>query len=221
MESLVLLLIKGIIVGFAIAAPVGAIGVLCIRRTLVGNYLLGISTGLGAGLADVCYASIAALGLASIADFLIAHEFWLKLIGATALIWVGVRIYKSCPIRERELNGEEHSYTQAFFSAYFLTMTNPITILAFVAVFTAMGVDQLDDNWQQPLTLILGVAAGACGWWLSLSTGVMLMRNRISENILVKINHVSGTVLILFAFGILISLPFTPSQEENVIQSVV
>ena len=221
MEYLFVLLMKGIIVGFAIAAPVGAIGVLCIRRTLIGNYLLGVATGLGAGLADVCYAAIAAFGLASISDFLIAHEFWLKLIGGTALIYVGIRIFRTCPIKEREVNGEERSYIHAFISALFLTLTNPVTILAFVAIFAAMGVDHLDDNYYQPLALITGVAIGACGWWLSLCTGIMLMRSRISERSLIWINRISGGVLIAFAFAILISMVIAPKEEEKMINETL
>ncbi len=214
MQELVLLFIKGIIVGFAIAAPVGAIGVLCIRRTLIGNYFLGISTGLGAGFADVCFAAIAAFGLASISDFIISHEFWLKLVGGTLLIWIGIQIFRACPIQERNNGVSDQSYVGAFVSSFFLTLTNPVTILAFVAVFAAMGVDHLDDSTEQPLALILGVAVGAFGWWLSLSTFIMLLRHKLSENILVWINKISGGVLVAFAAVILLSLAF-PQQEEN------
>jgi uncharacterized protein (DUF924 family)/threonine/homoserine/homoserine lactone efflux protein len=214
MQELALLFIKGIIVGFAIAAPVGAIGVLCIRRTLVGNYFLGISTGLGAGVADVCFAAVAAFGLASISDFIINQEFWIKLVGGILLIWIGIRIFRSCPIQERNNGTSDQSYVSAFVSSFFLTLTNPVTILAFIAVFAAMGVDHLDDSKEQPITLVLGVGLGACGWWLSLSTIIMLMRHKLSENILIWINKSSGGVLVAFSAIILLSLTF-PQQEEN------
>lgn len=202
-DQLCVLFIKGVVVGFAIAAPVGAIAILCIRRTLAGHYSLALATGLGAGVADIIYGSVAAFGLASISNLMNQYDFWIRLVGGLLLLWIGFSIFRSGPVVNGDKRDVDASHVGAFLSSLILTLTNPITILAFAAVFAAMGVDHLNDSLIQPTALIAGVALGACGWWISLSTAILWMRHMMSDAQVRWINHISGLILLVFALYVL------------------
>lgn len=206
MTLLCFLALKGIVAGFIIAAPVGPMGILCIRRTLAGSYVLGLATGLGAGLADTFYGTVAAFSIAGISDFIEHNSFYLHLAGGIALAWIGVSIFRS-PLRENnmeEVDGE--TLIHGFTSAFFLTVSNPITLLVFAAAFAAMGVSTGNDSVPQALALVVGVFIGANTWWLSLSTAVRLMHHKLSDTQLLWINRSSGIMLFGFSAYLLLSL---------------
>ncbi len=203
---LLILFLKGILIGFLIAAPVGPIGILCIRRTLSGSYTLGLLTGLGAALADTVYGAIAGFSLAGIADFITQNNFYLRLFGGILLAWIGVTIFRA-PSRETKLKKtEEETIFRAFTSAFFLTLSNPITLLVFAAAFAAMGIAPVSGSVSQAFVLVLGVSVGASVWWLSLSTAVHLMHHKLSDKQLLWINRSSGVMLIGFSAYMLLSL---------------
>lgn len=195
-------LLKGIVLGFSIAAPVGPIGVLCIRRTLSEGRLAGLVSGLGAASADAIYGSIAAFGLTVIADFLVAGRLWLGLVGGLYLAYLGVRTWRTKP-RLELAPVEGGSLGQAYFSTLLLTLTNPLTILSFAAIFAGLGA--AGERLSGAL-LVAGVFLGSAGWWLLLSGGVGLLRRRLDERLLVWVNRVSGAVLVGFAAAILVGL---------------
>lgn len=202
--SLIILLIKGLVVGFAIAAPVGPTALLCIRRTLKGHYFHGLATGLGAALADTVFGIIAGFGLASISGLLNQYDFYIRLFGSVLILWVGFNVFRSSP----QGNGEDDdcgkdSMLSHTISSFFITVTNPITVLAFAAFFAAVGVDHVDDSILQPLALVVGVFGGALLWWFGLATIILLIRHKLNESTLVLINHSSGVLLILFGLYIL------------------
>ena len=132
------LLLRGFILGFAIAAPVGPIGLLCIQRTLNQGQLVGLASGLGAATADAFYGAVAAFGLTLVSGFLIEQQFWLALVGGLFLCYLGVRTLLSAPA-ERAAAGEAKSIGAAYASTFLLTITNPMTILAFAAIFAGAG----------------------------------------------------------------------------------
>ncbi len=204
--TLLILFIKGTLIGFAIAAPVGPIGILCIRRTLSGRYALGLFTGLGAGLADTFYGAVAGFGLASISDFIHHYDFYIRLFGGFLIAWIGVSIFRSHPRELSQDSSSEGSLIQAFTSAFFLTLSNPITLLAFAAAFAAMGIKPVHDSLSQASILVAGVFVGATTWWISLSTAVHLMHHKLSETQLLWINRSSGIMLFGFSIYILLSL---------------
>lgn len=205
-SSLCLLFLKGILIGFLIAAPVGPIGILCIRRTLSGHYGLSLATGFGAGVADTVYGAIAGFSLVSIATFITQYDFYLRLFGGLLVGWIGFSIFKS-PLRQDKLkNRPRETLLHAFTSAFFLTFSNPITLIVFAAAFAALGVSPVDDSFTQGLALVGGVFVGANGWWLSLSTVVRLMHHKISDTHLLWINRASGIMLFGFAIYIVLSL---------------
>lgn len=204
--DLILLFCKGIIVGFVIAAPVGPIGILCIRRTLSGNFPLGILTGIGAGLADTFYGAVAAFSLATIADFIKHYNFYIRLFGGLLLIWFGIALFRASPRQEKKVKGENTTLFHGLTSGFFLTLSNPVTLLVFAIAFAAIGVDPHQESFSQATALVMGVFVGATAWWLSLCTTVHMIHHKLSDTQLLWINRVSGGMLFLFAIYVLLSL---------------
>jgi threonine/homoserine/homoserine lactone efflux protein len=193
------LLLKGIIIGFAIAAPVGPIGVLCIRRTLADGRLPGFVSGLGAATADAVYGAVAAFGLTLVTDFLMEGASWLRLIGGAFLLFLGIRTFFARPA-ERAAPARNGGLVGAYASTLFLTLTNPTTILSFAAIFAGLGVGSTNDALSAML-LVLGVFLGSALWWLVLSGTAGLFRAKLSAGGLRWVNRVSGTIIA--AFGVL------------------
>jgi len=188
---------KGLVVGISIAAPVGPIGLLCIRRTLADGRATGLATGLGAATADAVYGCVAGLGLTAISGVLVGQRFWLGLGGGVFLCYLGLRTFLIRP-GERAAPVPKSGLLAAFLSTFALTLTNPLTILSFVAVFAGLGLGESAGSGGA-IALVAGVFAGSGGWWLLLSGGVGALRTRVGPGWTTAINRVSG--LLLFAFG--------------------
>ena len=194
-------LTRGALLGFSIAAPVGPIGVLCIRRTLSEGRLSGLATGLGAAAADGVYGAIAALGLTWATAALTDHQSWIRAIGGLFLLWLGVHTFVARP-SDRAAAVTASGLAGAFASTFALTLTNPMTILSFVAVFAGLGLGASGSGTAaSALTLVVGVVLGSAAWWLLLSGAVDLLRSRFDQRGLVWVNRVSG--IIITAFGLL------------------
>ncbi len=199
------LLLRGITVGFAIAAPVGPIGLLCIQRTLAQGRRAGLVTGLGAASADAVYGLIAGLGLTAVAAFLAGHQLWLALVGGLFLCYLGVRTLLSTPATQAaKVDGA--GYWGAYASTFVLTLTNPLTIFSFLAVFAGLGLATAGGAPRQALALVVGVFVGSALWWLLLSSGVSLLRRRLGIEVLLWVNRVAGAVLIGFGLYLLVDL---------------
>jgi threonine/homoserine/homoserine lactone efflux protein len=193
-------LIRGLIIGFSIAAPVGPIGVLCIRRTLAEGRSYGLAAGLGAATADALYGSIAGFGLTFISNFLIGQQLWLRLIGGTFLCYWGIKTFLSPPFH-RELPAEGRSLLSAYGSTLLLTLTNPMTILSFAAIFAGLGIGSVGRDYLSATILVLWVFIGSGFWWFILSTGVSLFQKKFDPRGLRWVNRISG--FIILGFGIL------------------
>ncbi|MEW5717473.1 MAG: LysE family translocator [Chloroflexota bacterium] len=190
-------LLKGLILGFSIAAPVGPIGVLCIRRTLADGRAAGFVSGLGAATADAFYGSIAAFGLTVVSNFLTSQETALRLVGGAFLCYLGVKTLLARPAGNAapvQGNGLVGSYA----STFFLTLTNPLTILSFVAVFAGLGFVSGGSDLLSAAFLVLGVFVGSAFWWLLLSGGVSLFRSRFDVRALRWVNWISGMIITTF-----------------------
>lgn len=190
---------RGLLLGFSIAAPVGPIGVLCIRRTLADGRATGLVSGLGAATADAIYGSIAAFGLTLVSGFLVSQQPWLRLGGGLFLCYLGVRTFLSRPAQRAAL-AAPGGLPAAYASTFALTLTNPLTILSFAAVFAGLGAGRNGDYGSAAL-LVLGVFSGSALWWLLLSGGVSLLRAQINTQKMMLINRISG--IIIAAFGVL------------------
>jgi threonine/homoserine/homoserine lactone efflux protein len=205
------LLLKGIVIGFAVAAPVGPIGLLCIRRTLWGGRLAGFTAGLGAALADTVFGFIAAFGLTLVWDFLTANTRWFALGAAVVLIYIGVTEWRSRP-SDPVLAAPPTAagLLGGLVSTFFLTLANPLTILSFAAIFTGLGIeghrvsaDGTNPDYAVMAELIGGVFIGSAGWWLLLAGGVDVIRHRLNGTTLKWLNRVSGTGLLGFGLFML------------------
>ena len=201
MENIYLIL-RGFIIGVSIAAPVGPIGVLCIRRTLSDGRLTGLLSGLGAATADMIYGAIAAFGLSVIMDVLIGQRVWLQLLGGLFLFYLGIKTFLSKPAEEAAQSNRNGLFG-AYISTLFLTLTNPMTILSFIAIFAGAMPNTTSGT---PLVLVAGVFAGSAAWWLALSFGVGLMRDRISLNLMSWVNRASGMIITIFGIVSLLSI---------------
>ena len=191
-------IIKGLLIGFSIAAPVGPIGVLCIRRSVAHGGRSGLVTGLGAATADAVYGCIAGFGLTAISNFLVGQKFWLGFLGGLFLCYLGLGTFVSRPSEEPR-DTQSSGLFSAFISTFFLTITNPMTILSFVAIFAGLGLGKSADYFNAT-ALVAGVFAGSAFWWLLLSSGAALFRSKISLHWMRLLNRVSGSII--FGFGI-------------------
>ena len=177
-------------------------GVLCIRRSMAGGFRSGLASGLGAASADAIYGTIAAAGLTLIADFLISQQFWLGLLGGAFLFYLGIKTLTSKPVFEAA-NVEKTSVAGDYFSTLLLTLSNPMTIFSFAAIFSGMSAQALPVFRFSAFLLVLGVFLGSAGWWLILSGSVGLLRSRVTPSILTWVNRVSGLVILGFALFLL------------------
>lgn len=198
------LFVKGLVLGFAIAAPVGPIGVLCIRRSLADGQRAGFATGLGAATADAVYGCIAGFGLAAVSRFLVEQRFWLGLLGGLFLCYLGVRTFFSKPTETPD-GGGNPSLLAAYLSTFFLTITNPMTILSFVAVFAGLGLVTSSNYWEAA-SLVGGVFIGSALWWLLLSGGAAVLRKRVGPSLMQFVNRASGVVIFALGLYALVSL---------------
>jgi threonine/homoserine/homoserine lactone efflux protein len=194
--------LRSLLIGFSIAAPVGPIGVLCIRRSLTEGRLTGLVTGLGAATADACYGSIAAFGLTLISSFLIGQAGWIRLVGGLFLAYLGVKTLLSKPA-ERPAQVGGMNLAGAYSSTLLLTLTNPMTILSFAAIFAGLGAGLSGHGYSAALSIVLGVFVGSSCWWLLLSTGASLLRSRLTPHLLLWVNRASGLIILIFAMVIL------------------
>jgi threonine/homoserine/homoserine lactone efflux protein len=189
--------IKGLIIGLSIAAPVGPIGVLCIRRTLAYGRMVGLVSGLGAATADGIYGLVAGFGLTVIMNFLIGQHFWIQLIGGFFLCYLGVKTLIS-KASYTQSDTQKKNIMNAFLSVLVLTLTNPMTILSFIAIFAGLGISNSNSNIVSSVILVLGVFCGSSLWWVILSSGVGLFKTRINDRSLTFINRLSGIIIIIF-----------------------
>jgi threonine/homoserine/homoserine lactone efflux protein len=193
------LFLRGLLIGFAIAAPVGPIGVLCIRQTLTQGWLAGLISGLGAATADALYGCIAGFGLSAISQFLINQQIVLRWVGGAFLCYLGIQTFLS-QTAEKPAQVQGSTLAKMYGSTLFLTLTNPTTILSFVAVFAGLGIASTSHQYQAAIVLVSGVFSGSALWWLTLSTGTNFLRDRLTAQRLVWVNRISG--LIIGAFGL-------------------
>lgn len=192
-------LVKGAAIGLSIAAPVGPIGVLCIRRTLSDGVGTGFAAGLGAATADAAYGCVAAFGLTSVSDLLSRYQGPMRLLGGAFLCYLGLRaLLGRTPAAEA--NTGPASGAAVYFTTLLLTLSNPATVISFTMVFAALGVGG-SPSYAAASRLVAGVFAGSALWWLILSSVSGLARKRLKPGWIRAVSGVSGCILI--AFGIL------------------
>jgi threonine/homoserine/homoserine lactone efflux protein len=187
-----LFLLKGLLIGFSIAAPVGPVGLLCIHRTLARGCLAGLVTGLGAASADMLYGCIAGFGLVSLSSLLLEWQDTLRLVGGIFLCCWGLRLSlsKRCELPADRVGT---GLPEAYASTFVLTLTNPMTILAFAGILSGLGV--VGEDLMGAVTVILGIFLGSLLWWLCLVWSIGSLRWRLTAAIRLRLNCISGILL--------------------------
>ncbi len=198
-------LLKGLLIGFSIAAPVGPIGVLCIRRSLAGGRLVGFVSGLGAATADAMYGMVATLGLTALMHGLLAQRVWLQAGGGLFLLYLGIGTLRSRPASPTLATTATASLGRAYATTLVLTLTNPMTILSFIAIFAGLGFGASSGGVDGAL-LVAGVFAGSAAWWLIASTTAGWLGARLPHASLRAVNILAGTIIAGFGVWQLASL---------------
>jgi threonine/homoserine/homoserine lactone efflux protein len=196
------LLWKGVIVGFCLAAPVGPIAALCVQRTIAKRWISGLVSGMGAAVADAVYGAVAAFGATIVSEFLISERTWMQRIGGVILIFMGLRLFLTKPKHEGDGKDEADAkgLTGDFLSTFLLTLTNPMTFVAFAAIFTTMGIGAVRGHSLLTAELVGGVFLGSALWWVILCGGAHALRRRFSYEKLLHVNR--GTGIFVIGVGI-------------------
>jgi threonine/homoserine/homoserine lactone efflux protein len=194
--------LKGVLLGFSIAAPVGPIGVLCIRRTLERGRVVGFVSGLGAATADGFYGAVAGFGLTLVISLLTGVQLWLRLAGGAFLVYLGVMAFRKAVPAGAKSEAAPGSLASAYASTLLLTLSNPATILSFLTIFAGAGVASTAHSTQAAVSLVAGVFCGSALWWLILSALVGWLGARMGPRVLAWVNRAAGAALV--GFGVVI-----------------
>jgi threonine/homoserine/homoserine lactone efflux protein len=196
------LLIKGVLAGLMISAPVGPVNVLVVQRTIAKGCRAGLLAGLGAAFADTLYGSIAGFSITFVIRFLILEQFWIRLGGGCLLILIGIWYYRRQPhgLKKQKDGKAEGS---DFAGAFLLNLTNPTTVLSFLAVLAVLGLGGQRPSWLS-LMLVAGIFCGAMLWWTTLSMVVNHFRDRFNDKTLSLMNHIAGLAIGGFGIGMII-----------------
>ena len=197
--------VRGLLIGLSIAATVGPMSVLCMQRTVYKGQLYGLVSGLGIATADAVYGGIAAFGVALIANFLVSQQLWIRLIGGVFLLYLGIKTLLTRPA-ERAASASANGFVGAYVSTFLLTLTNPLTILSFAAIFAGIGVGGASKSYLSATIVVAGVFTGSTLWWCILTGGISLLRGKFTARWLLWINRISGVIIALFGIAALVSL---------------
>lgn len=190
---------RGFLLGLSIAAVLGPIGVLCVRRTLASGFAVGFLSGMGAATADAAYASLAAFGVTALTALLVEQRLWLRLVGGVFLLYLGLRTLRARPSLELAAAASVGGLVGAYGSTLLLTLSNPMTIMSFVGIFAGLGLGVVGGMLAGGI-LVFGVFVGSATWWLVLASAVTCFRARLSTKAFRAVNVASG--LLIAAFGV-------------------
>jgi threonine/homoserine/homoserine lactone efflux protein len=205
---LISLLLKGMLVGVVIAVPVGPVGILCIRRTILDGRLAGLFSGLGAATADSFFGIVAGFGLTVVSDWLFHYQDFLRVGAAGFLLYVGISSLMTDPVARRRSDSDPEGLFGDFASTFALTITNPVTVLSFLAIFGAIGFTGEEATLSHAAVLVAGVWIGSFVWWVGLIAATGLLRVPFQRQHLVWINRGSGGILVFAGVMLIGSLLF-------------
>lgn len=201
------LIVSGVIIGIAVAAPIGPINLMAIRNTLSHGFWAGVFTGTGAVIGDGTFAVFAAFGITAVSEFVMDYATWIQIVGGVILIAVGARIIAT-PVQVAEAEAPPHTRAAALVgSTYLLTITNPATLMGFIAIFGGVGnLVSRPGDYAGAAIMVAAVMAGSLIWWLTVSWCASLLRERVARTGLKYVNWAAGAVIVLFGFAIYVRL---------------
>jgi threonine/homoserine/homoserine lactone efflux protein len=197
-------LLNGILIGFALAVPIGPIAVLCIRQTLSNGHLSGMVIGLGAATSDFLYSGLAALGLTIISTALNSLQLWARIAGAAVLLIIGIKIFIT-KYRSENTPINTAGMLKSYILTFLFALMNPVPFFAFISVFTIFGIGHNISNLSA-LTLAFGVFIGSLLWFITLSSIVTLLKHKMNFDRALWMNRITGSVIILYGFFAILSL---------------
>ena len=201
-------IVKGIIVGIIVTAPVGPIGLLCIQRTINRGVLSGLVTGFSSALADMVFAIIAGFSISAIGDFMEVNRMIIRLVGGVIVLVLGIKIYGVNPLKRfRRQKLQKRNYLSDAFSGFVITLTNPIVIVVFGAAFAGLGLNSTPEHKEIILTIV-GIFIGALSWWTGLNFLVNIFKDRINLRKMFWLNRITGIVVIIFGLAIILGSLF-------------
>lgn len=204
MDILVLIL-SGLLIGVAVAAPIGPVNLICIRRTLKYGMLNGFASGAGAAVGDGLFAIAAAFGVTAVISFVTAYSGWLQLVGGVFLLGLGIRTWFDHPHLDDKLpEGSLGALLPVISVTFFLTITNPATMLGFIAIFGGVADFTIGtEDYMRASILVASVIGGSVLWWAAITGFVSLFRDRMTDTGLALLNKASAAIIVLFGAGIL------------------
>lgn len=197
---MIILFLKGCLIGFSIAMPVGPIGLLCIRNALTRGMRFGLMTGLGAASADAIFGALAGLGVTAIGAFMTDFQMYLHMVGALFLAYLGIATFKEKPLNV-EIANQNGGLSYAFISTFFLTLINPMTILSFAGIYAALSFGFSSADWGVPILMTVGIFVGSAIWWLLLSIAASHMKEKMNVKARTWLNRISGMIILGFGAG--------------------
>ncbi len=197
----------GIIIGLAISIPLGPLGILCVQRTVNNTWKSGIFSGFGVAAADTVYSIIAGFGLSVIINLIRTYELYFKLVGLVTLICLGIYIFRSNHPKQIQEN-KEYSASQFhdFLTTFLFTLSNPLSVLVFVAIFTSYSIAFQFSHPFEALLTITGIFVGCSLWWTSLTGFAAIFRHKFNINVLYLVNRIVGLGVIVVAIALFIYL---------------
>lgn len=200
------LFLKGILIGFSTSAPLGPIGVLCVQRTLNKGRVSGFVSGMGAAFADTFYAILAGFGLTFIIAFIEKQQLYFEIAGIALLFFLGLKLFYSNPIKQFRTKKQKNNLFEDFVSVALITISNPLALFLFLAVFAGLGFVYKEMNFISTFYLVLGVLSGAAAWWFILSSLISLFRKRFRLKSIWWINKIAGAIIILFGLFAIVGM---------------
>ncbi len=202
---------RGMLIGLMVSVPLGPMGVLIIQKTLQKGALAGFISGLGAAFADLFYATVAVFGLGFVVNLIQSHELLLQILGGIVLIIIGLIIYFRNPLKQIRMRKRvsKKGLLGDFATLFFLTVSNPVTIVVFMAVFAGASVFGDAPSFKIELFVLAGILLGGSLWWYTLSTLINIFRKKFRLRVLITINRISG-ILITILGGLVILAAFEP-----------
>lgn len=188
--------LEGAVIGFALAVPIGPVGILCVRRTLERGARSGLVIGVSAAFCDMFYSIVAAFGITLVSDFLTLEQHWIRLVGGIILLVLGYGAFRIRPLAHKALKAPR-GHTWTLFSTALLVFTNPLTLFAFAAAFTVIGVKDIAGHPMAGWMLVAGVLVGSLTWFILLVRLVHFFREKVMRVGLTPVNRVAGTVLMI------------------------
>jgi putative LysE/RhtB family amino acid efflux pump len=204
MEELIYVVVMGLLIGLVTSLPIGAMGLYCIKNTMNHSVKLGIVSGAAASLADMMYAIVAVFSMTWIQDMLMDYRVPIRIVGGLLIIGLGFKIFTTIPTPAKEVEDSEKYHKCAIYG-FLMTITNPMTFLAFTFIFTTFGLSSHLTHNLSPYILVMCIYIGSVLWWTTLALTIKYVKHRISKDFLVHINKGSACLLFLLGVGSIIS----------------